>query len=323
MKRQRCLWLGLTALVITACSPPPFPLEAEATVDNGDIVIKHVPPEDSTYRDLHQALQQSQEFEEIATDLNTQLTLPQNLAVHFQECGESNAFYDPERNKIELCYELIQTYLEIFGDPDPSSIETEAVHVSLFTFFHELGHALIDQYQLPITGSEEDAADEFAALMLLDARDDNAILAALDQFDVDAEAEAELEQLPFWSEHSLSAQRYYKTACIIYGSNPRAFAELAGSDELPRDRARQCRQEYRRRRNSWDALLSPYLKQKSRRAGATDLVRHHAYTAAKPLQTTPPGSQESNPGQYQTVEAQPQQYSFSALVTFVYNLTPL
>ena len=32
--------------------------------------------------------------------------------------------------------------------------------VTVSTFFHELGHALIDAWDLPITGREEDAADQ-------------------------------------------------------------------------------------------------------------------------------------------------------------------
>lgn len=32
--------------------------------------------------------------------------------------------------------------------------------------FHELGHAFISLYDLPITGREEDAVDQFAAILL-------------------------------------------------------------------------------------------------------------------------------------------------------------
>src|SRR3954453_16695765 len=38
---------------------------------------------------------------------------------------------------------------------------------TLFTLTHELGHAVISEFQLPVIGREEDAADAFATLALL------------------------------------------------------------------------------------------------------------------------------------------------------------
>src|SRR5262245_16910823 len=39
----------------------------------------------------------------------------------------------------------------------------------LFVGFHEMGHALADQFRLPTLGRAEDAADSFATITLLDA----------------------------------------------------------------------------------------------------------------------------------------------------------
>src|SRR5260370_10612390 len=39
----------------------------------------------------------------------------------------------------------------------------------LFVGFHEMGHALADQFHLPTLGRAEDAADSFATIALLDA----------------------------------------------------------------------------------------------------------------------------------------------------------
>src|SRR5260370_23251653 len=39
----------------------------------------------------------------------------------------------------------------------------------LFVGFHEMGHALADQFRLPTLGRAEDAADSFATIALLDA----------------------------------------------------------------------------------------------------------------------------------------------------------
>ncbi|QYO63788.1 DUF4344 domain-containing metallopeptidase [Leptolyngbya sp. 7M] len=34
--------------------------------------------------------------------------------------------------------------------------EDQVLNAGLFTFFYELGHTLVDQYELPITGHEKD-----------------------------------------------------------------------------------------------------------------------------------------------------------------------
>jgi hypothetical protein len=38
---------------------------------------------------------------------------------------------------------------------------------TVFTLHHELGHALIDQLDLPVLGREEDAVDHLATIMML------------------------------------------------------------------------------------------------------------------------------------------------------------
>ncbi|MBP0017920.1 MAG: hypothetical protein J7647_10225 [Cyanobacteria bacterium SBLK] len=122
-----------------------------------------------------------------------------------------------------MCYELIDGFITVFEDEieTDEDFENEAIDASLFTFFHELGHALVDLYQLPITGKEEDSVDSFATIILLNVyEDDYGVLSGMFQFDVEAEEEKKaLESLPFWYEHSLSSQRFYDTACLIYGND--------------------------------------------------------------------------------------------------------
>ena len=74
-------------------------------------------------------------------------------------------------------WELTQLYSELdelFKDDYPVEAERdEAVAGAfIFVFFHELGHALIDVYELPITGREEDAVDQLSTWILTDGTDD-------------------------------------------------------------------------------------------------------------------------------------------------------
>lgn len=233
--------------------------------DTGDIKIFHNPVEDETYEEVHLILKNTKVFEEIAAGLNEELALPNDIEVYFQECGEENAYYDPETSQITLCYELIQRYKEIFADNAETEEEyvIEIINAALFTFFHELGHALVDRLELPITGKEEDVVDEFAALILLGSGEEGeqAALAGVLQFAVDAEEEAELEELAYWDEHSLSIQRFYNMACLVYGSNSEKYSFLVEDGDLPQERADGCEYEYAQKSNSWEILLAPYLKE--------------------------------------------------------------
>jgi hypothetical protein len=240
-------------------------LEASAQIeDTGDLIVSYEASEDEEFQRIQAVLEETAFFDDLVADLNENLAFPEDIAVIFASCGESNAFYDPEEVMIIMCYELIADYITIFEE----DIETdedyanEVIDASSFTFFHELGHALIDQYDLPITGNEEDAADNFAAIALLDAyEDDLGVLSGMFQFDAEAGEEQEnLEDLAYWDEHALSTQRFYNTACLIYGSDPDGFDFIVEDDYLPEERAEGCEEEYEQKSSAWWTLIDPFLK---------------------------------------------------------------
>ncbi len=129
----------------------------------------------------------------------------------------------------------------------------------LFTFLHELGHALVDQYQLPIIGREEDAADSFAAVFLILMRRDDAIIDALNQFEVIAAVEDESANIPYWDEHELTRQRIYNIACLLYGSSPESYRNWVTEGRLPDTRAKLCPTEYEQAKGSWAKLLVSHI----------------------------------------------------------------
>ncbi len=162
-----------------------------------------------------------------------------------------------------MCYELISVVAEDFSELNISEDEWNraTVHATLFVFFHEIGHALIDILNLPVTGKEEDAVDQLATLILI-ASGDEGEEAALDGavwFLLRGER-TNIDDLAFWGEHSLDAQRFYNIACWVYGQNPKGHADLVTDGDLPQERAVRCADEYRKMSDSWTRLLGPYLK---------------------------------------------------------------
>lgn len=141
---------------------------------------------------------------------------------------------------------------------------------TLFMLHHELGHALIDKLQVPVLGREEDAVDGLAVLMMLPEEDDpvadELILAAADGYYLTYEREDE-DDLAFWDEHSLDLQRYASIVCLVFGSDPEAWSELAEVSDMPDEQRDRCPGIYEQTARSWDALLERHYRPEGRTGG--------------------------------------------------------
>ncbi len=99
----------------------------------------------------------------------------------------------------------------------------------MFILFHELGHGLVNLFDIPITGREEDAVDQFSALLLLETDPEGMTeigtglgvyaLFGAEFFNAFALGPDELSKNVFADEHSLGQQRYYDLMCLVVGSN--------------------------------------------------------------------------------------------------------
>jgi len=206
--------------------------------------------------------EEEKSLEEMAAELNRAFSLPHDIFLSFDECGEPNAFYDPEKKQITVCDEMVAGFYEAFRPDNKTEEELDDAvgNATTFVFFHELGHALIDAYDLPVTGREEDAVDQLSVLVLADGTDegDRAVLDAALSFA--GESGAELDETAFADEHSLDRQRFYNIVCLLYGQNEKKFASLVEDGVLPEARAGRCGDELARAERAWDALLAPYVK---------------------------------------------------------------
>ncbi|PIE08985.1 MAG: hypothetical protein CSA73_00910 [Rhodobacterales bacterium] len=128
------------------------------------------------------------------------------------------------------------------------------------TLYHELGHALIDILDLPVYGNEEFAADVFSVI-LMNRLHDKEEVARLARNVAGAYAEearrAKLrgQTHDAWDIHGSDMQRYYNLACLFYGADPEGRTDLADALDLPRERARSCRDEFDLANRSWGHVL--------------------------------------------------------------------
>ncbi len=203
-------------------------------------------------------------LQKIVADLNERIALPYDIGVSFEECEEPDAFYDKETHQVKLCHQLIDEYYDLFSRKvkDRAALDDVVRGAAASTFFHEFGHALVDAWQLPITGREEDAVDQFSTLVLIDETEDGERMALHGALAFERYADlGKGQEKVFWDEHSLDEQRFYDTICLIYGRDPEKYTYLVADGTLPEERAEMCREDYPRAARSWHQLLLPYLKQ--------------------------------------------------------------
>lgn len=232
--------------------------------DEGDFIVEHLAVENPRYKEIDRQVKEEKLLEKAADKLNRALILPKDLYLRTKDCNEVNAYYNPSEESVTICYELMEHFFKTFksaGDTDEKAYDKMFAAVQ-FVFLHEIGHALIDYYKLPVTANEEDAADRCSAYINLEELGDEgvkAVLAAADAFAIESKQGTRSER-QLADEHLLQEQRFYNSLCMTYGSNPDKYASFVTEGYLPKDRAVRCPSEYQRTVESWKNLLEPWRK---------------------------------------------------------------
>lgn len=277
MLRALLLLIFVQAQAPPAETPAPAPIPAPTVPaapvlaeDKGDFKVVYEKVASPDYRQIQAIFRGTKLLEVTANALNEELALPVDVTVALRECGTVGASYEREAHRISLCYELVSAFADVFlrDARRPEDAERAGAAVggaTVFVLFHEASHALIDLYQIPVEGREEEAVDQLATLVLLTggkegegaALDGASTLLAEEE---DPAGKALLDKLPFWSGHGLTAQRFSNVICWVYGKNPAGYQDQVDVTALPPERAQGCAAEYERISKEWDTLLAPYRK---------------------------------------------------------------
>jgi len=230
--------------------------------DKGDFKIVYGETQNPRYTEYNELLKNSHAFENLVVFLNNAFILPQDFPIIIQQCDTVNAFYDSGKKEIIICDELFESFTQNFSYIVNTKEELDGAvgGATSFILFHELGHGLINVYNLTYSGKEEDVADQMASIILTNLGEDGpkAAITGANFFYITSSQIGEGH--PFWDEHSLNQQRYYNILCWVYGSNPERFNYFVGTYGLPQERAERCQYEYEKMFEFWDATLAPYIK---------------------------------------------------------------
>jgi Putative metallopeptidase len=232
--------------------------------DKGDFIVEYADIGNSRYAEIDKQIKGEKVLENAASDLNKSISLPADITLRTKDCNEINAFYDPKDASITVCYELMEHFFKLFkstgkNDKEAYNSMFDAIR---FVFLHELGHALIDIHEIPIAGSEEDAADRLSTYICLEELGDvgaKSAIAAAEAFEIESKHSGG-NDLVFYDNHKLGQQRFYDIVCSLYGYNADKYGGVVEKGLLPKERAVSCPSEYERLQTSWGKLLKPIRK---------------------------------------------------------------
>ncbi|WP_433761518.1 DUF4344 domain-containing metallopeptidase [Nocardia sp. CA-135398] len=226
-----------------------------------------------------EAIQNNKVLEDLTDSLEAMYKLPKDIPVIAKECGNFNAYWDPQNQSLVLCYEMFAVaarYAKAQAEQPTEQLGTTDIFnlyfdgITRMITFHESAHMAINLYSLPSTGREEDSADQLGTLVLLTIPGPlgaAGVAAAADFWFALSDDPESLDARSFADEHSLSQVRAYNLECWAYGSQPDTLDVLVnkpGDPEvkgfLPYQRAAGCPDEYKRMKSAWESLLNPYIK---------------------------------------------------------------
>ena len=188
------------------------------------------------------------------------LKLPR-LQFMAQSCGRPNAFYVPRNGEVVVCFEMLADAYRLLSRYESGAAAdsqvigrhvVDAIGFARFLFAHELGHAVIHRYKLPVVGEEEAAADQFALWLLSEDRA-GAELAIAHYVFVLYSAHEEWTDDRVVDPHGLDLRRAHRIACWLASIDELRAATMLTATEL-----RQCALAVGQARAAWSRLLAPY-----------------------------------------------------------------
>jgi putative metallopeptidase DUF4344 len=197
----------------------------------------------------------------VADGLSHSLILPRDVTIAITR-SSAGPYFDPRTKTVVFNLPFAELMARVISSEYPKiapyQFGVAFASLQYFVLFHEIGHALVNLWHIPVLGREEDAVDAFSTIFMTEVVKDGRIaLWGADFFNAVSSGK-KYGPVEFADEHSLDPQRAYSIACWVYGSSPKAFGYLARI--VPQERLARCPTEYRQLKEAWFEFLRPHLR---------------------------------------------------------------
>ena len=160
-------------------------------------------------------------------------------------------------------YAVPDAVLEVAAGPalSPVPVSAFAADVTIHVVLHEMGHAVIREFDLMVLGNEETMADAFATHMLTEHFPEHAarvLSARVTSLMIEAD-EVPRDQWTVRGEHDSDARRAYQIAALAIAADASKYesvADLVGMSERERKNARDYGSDIHR---AWRRTLAPLM----------------------------------------------------------------
>ncbi len=151
-------------------------------------------------------------------------------------------------------------------------ISAFARDVTLHVVLHEIGHALIREFDLPILGNEETAADAFATCYLtahLPERAADVLTARVKSLMIEA---AETPGVDWSGEHDDDARRAFQIAALAVAADPGRYKNVAAAVGMSEADMRNARDYGTEIHRSWRRVLAPFWMPEGAASGEARVI---------------------------------------------------
>lgn len=227
-----------------------------------NIILNLEKPSTDIEVDIYERLQTSETLHTAMEFMGQYFLTPDGVSLSF---GSYERIWH-QNGHIEIPYLFIKDTQDNYRSTrfahKKTHIDTYTGNVLLHVILHEFAHALISQYNLPVVGREEDAADAFADVMLIHFfdRGSDVVISAADLFFINDKRTPRFVKEDFWGDHSLDKQRYYRRLCHAYGSDPSRYNAIKHQAKFTEQKAERCIAEYHQTKTRWLTMLQPTFR---------------------------------------------------------------
>jgi hypothetical protein len=260
--------IGATATLALVVGWLFTPLEATAQGSSGlrnpNVLFDYYEPRNRALFQQYERLQKRRVLENMSEFL-APVKWPTRLRLLMKECPPTipspQVFYTKTDRSLTVCYQWFGP-LRLIAQRTPRAFASQQeiiVGGLVGTMLNAAALATIDLLNVPVLGSEVDAADQIAAFTALQFGDQVARAVVKGTYRVwkhhDDEIVASQRPYDFASSAGLPRQRMYTVLCIAYGGAPKLFRNFIDSGDLLSGRAENCNAEFTQAREAFHKTI--------------------------------------------------------------------